>query len=138
MLGLGFAAGWILREEGAPRRRRTPRFWPRRSSPASTRRWPDGANSATCWATPSRSCGPTAPATTGPTYLSRPPSYSAYKLGDIRAFQAGDVLTATYFAGVTGTIEDTGIASEDQPRLVVFTRANGEWKLQGSPISAPG
>ena len=65
------------------------------------------------------------------TYLSRPPSYSAYKLGDIRAFQAGDVLTATYFAGVTGTLEDTGIASEDQPRLAVFTRAGGEWKLQG-------
>ena len=65
------------------------------------------------------------------TYLSRPPSYSAYKLGDIRAFQAGDVLTATYFAGVTGTLEDTGIASEDQPRLAVFTRAGGDWKLQG-------
>jgi ketosteroid isomerase-like protein len=67
------------------------------------------------------------------TYLSRPPSYSAYKFGDIRAFQAGDVLTATYFAGVTGTLDGagTGLASEDQPRLVVFTRVGGEWKIQG-------
>ena len=32
------------------------------------------------------------------------------------------MLTATYFDGVTGTVEDTGIASEDQPRLAVFTR----------------
>ncbi len=32
-------------------------------------------------------------------YLGRPPSYSAYKLGDIRAVQAGDVLTATFFSG---------------------------------------
>jgi ketosteroid isomerase-like protein len=64
-------------------------------------------------------------------YPSRPPSYSAYKLGDIRAFQAGDVLTATYFADATGTIEDKSIASEDQPRLAVFTRADGEWKMQG-------
>lgn len=64
------------------------------------------------------------------TYLTRPPSYSAYKLGDIRALQAGDVLTATYFAGVTGTIEEAGVASEDQPRLAVFVRDGGEWKLQ--------
>jgi len=65
------------------------------------------------------------------TYLTRPPSYSAYKLEDVRAFQSGDVLTATYFTGVTGTIEDAGIASEDQPRLAVFTRVGGEWKMQG-------
>jgi ketosteroid isomerase-like protein len=64
------------------------------------------------------------------TYLSRPPSYSGYKLGDIRAFQAGDVLTATYYAGVTGTLEGSGIASDDQPRLAVFTRDGGEWKMQ--------
>jgi len=63
-------------------------------------------------------------------YLSNPPSYSAYKTGDIRAFQAGDVLTATYFTGATGRIEDKSIASEDQPRVAVFTRANGEWKMQ--------
>lgn len=64
------------------------------------------------------------------TYLSRPPSYSGYKLGDIRAFQAGDVLTASYYAGVTGTLEGSGIASDDQPRLAVFTRSGGEWKMQ--------
>lgn len=64
------------------------------------------------------------------TYLGRPPAYSDYEIGDIRAFQAGDVLTATFFTGATGTIEDRSIASEDQPRLAVFTRANGEWKLQ--------
>ncbi len=64
------------------------------------------------------------------TYLSRPPAYSDYKLDDIRAFQVGDVLTATYFTGATGAIEDRSIASEDQPRLAVFTRAGGEWKMQ--------
>ena len=64
------------------------------------------------------------------TYLSRPAAYSAYEIGDIRAFQVGDVLTATYFTGVTGTLEDRSLASEDQPRLAVFARANGEWKLQ--------
>ena len=64
------------------------------------------------------------------TYLTRPPSVAAYKLGDVRAFQAGDVLTATYFDGVTGTVEGTGIASEDQPRLAVFVKDGEEWKLQ--------
>jgi ketosteroid isomerase-like protein len=64
-------------------------------------------------------------------YLARPPAYSAYEIGDIRAVQAGDVLTATYFTGATGAIEDRNIVSEDQPRLAVFTRANGEWKMQG-------
>lgn len=65
------------------------------------------------------------------TYLTRPPAYSAYEIGDIRAMQSGDVLTATYFTGATGTIEDRGIASEDQPRLAVFTRVDGVWKMQG-------
>lgn len=64
------------------------------------------------------------------TYLTRPPAYSAYKLGNVRALQAGNVLTATYFAGATGTVEETGVASEDQPRLAVFTKAAEEWKLQ--------
>ncbi len=63
-------------------------------------------------------------------YLSRPPSYSGYNLGGIRAIQDGDVLTATYSAGVTGTIEGTGLSSQDQPRMAVFTRAGGEWKMQ--------
>lgn len=64
------------------------------------------------------------------TYLTRPPSYSAYKLGDIKAIQAGDVVTATYFAGVTGMIEEAGVASEDQPRFAVFVKDGAEWKLQ--------
>ena len=70
-------------------------------------------------------------------YLSRPPSYSAYKLGDIQAFLSGDVLTATYFTGVTGTIEDkasprrTSRAWPSSPAPM----ANGSCKA--SPISAP-
>ena len=63
-------------------------------------------------------------------YLARPPSYSGYTLGDIKALQSGDVLTATYFAGVTGTIEGTGLDSQDQPRMAVFTRTGGAWQLQ--------
>lgn len=63
-------------------------------------------------------------------YLARPPAYSAYELGDIQASLAGDVLTATYFTGVTGKMDDRNVASQDQPRLAVFTRTGGEWKLQ--------
>jgi ketosteroid isomerase-like protein len=63
-------------------------------------------------------------------YLGRPPSYSGYQLADIRGMLAGDVLTATFYAGVTGALDDRTVASTDQPRLAVFTRADGEWKLQ--------
>jgi ketosteroid isomerase-like protein len=63
-------------------------------------------------------------------YLARPPSYTDYKLHDIHAVQDGDLLTASYFSTVAGTFEDTSVASEKQPRLAVFAKADGEWKLQ--------
>jgi ketosteroid isomerase-like protein len=63
-------------------------------------------------------------------YLASPPSLSQYELNDLVAFRSGDVLTATYYAGVTGTVGGTGVASEDQPRLAVFARTDGVWKLQ--------
>ncbi len=63
-------------------------------------------------------------------YLARPPSYTDYELHDIHAVQADDLLTASYFSTVAGTFEDTSVASEKQPRLAVFAKADGEWKLQ--------
>lgn len=63
-------------------------------------------------------------------YLARPASLSGWKLADIKAIQSGDLLTATYFSSITAQIEGAGIASEGDPRLVVFTRVGGEWKLQ--------
>ncbi len=29
-----------------------------------------------------------------------------------------------------GSLDDRNVASSDQPRLAVFTRADGEWKMQ--------
>lgn len=63
-------------------------------------------------------------------YLARPASLSAYQIDDIQAVQAGDVLTVTFFAGVTGTVGDTERRSGSDPRLAVFTRVDGGWKLQ--------
>lgn len=63
-------------------------------------------------------------------YLARPASLSGWTLSDIKAIQSGDLLTATYFSGITGQIEGAGIASEGEPRLVVFTKVGREWKLQ--------
>ena len=64
-------------------------------------------------------------------YLAHPPSYSAYRISDVKAVQSGDVLTATFFAGLTGTLEGQSVVIEDQPRLAVFTREGDAWKMQG-------
>jgi ketosteroid isomerase-like protein len=63
-------------------------------------------------------------------YLARPPSLSSYSIDGIEATQSGDVLTATFFAGLTGTVGGTERKGSGDPRLAVFTRVDGAWKLQ--------
>jgi hypothetical protein len=63
-------------------------------------------------------------------YIARHPAYTSYKITGVKAALAGDTLTVSYFAAVNGQVEDTGRATEGDPRLAVFTRAGGEWKLQ--------
>jgi hypothetical protein len=63
-------------------------------------------------------------------YIARHPAYTSYKLSDLKAARAGDVLTASYFAAVNGQVEDFGRASGGDPRLAIFTEVNGTWKLQ--------
>jgi hypothetical protein len=63
-------------------------------------------------------------------YIARHPSYTSYKLSDVQAALDGDVLTVSYFAAVNGQVEDIGRQTGGDPRLAVFTRANGVWKLQ--------
>lgn len=63
-------------------------------------------------------------------YIARHPSYRSYKLSDVKATLSGDTLTVSYFAAVNGQVEDTARDTAGDPRLVVFTRAAGEWKMQ--------
>jgi ketosteroid isomerase-like protein len=64
------------------------------------------------------------------TYLSRHPSYRSYRLSDIRAAISGDTLTVSFLVGARGTIEEREIDSTGEPRLAVFGREGGAWKLQ--------
>ena len=63
-------------------------------------------------------------------YIARHPTYTSYKLTDVKATLAGDVLTVSYFAAVNGQVEDKARAGSGDPRLAVFTRAGGDWKIQ--------
>ena len=48
----------------------------------------------------------------------------------IESTQSGDVLTATFFAGLTGNVGGTERLGADDPRLAVFSKVDGAWKLQ--------
>jgi hypothetical protein len=63
-------------------------------------------------------------------YIARHPSYTSYKLSDVKATLSGDTLTVSYFAAVSGEVEDIARDTAGDPRLVVFTRTGGEWKMQ--------
>ena len=63
-------------------------------------------------------------------YLARPASLSAYTIDGVEATQSGDLLTATFFAGLTGTVDGTERQGTGDARLAVFTRVDGAWKLQ--------
>jgi hypothetical protein len=64
------------------------------------------------------------------TYLDRHPNYTSYELGEVVGFQAGDVLTASYFVAVDGEVEGFGVTSPGVPRLATFTRVGEDWALQ--------
>jgi ketosteroid isomerase-like protein len=63
-------------------------------------------------------------------YLARPASLSSYSIDGIEATQSGDVLTATFFAGLTGNVGGTERQGSGDPRLAVFSKVDGAWKLQ--------
>jgi ketosteroid isomerase-like protein len=63
-------------------------------------------------------------------YLARPASLSSYSIDGIEATQSGDVLTATFFAGLTGNVGGTERQGTGDPRLAVFSKVDGAWKLQ--------
>ena len=63
-------------------------------------------------------------------YLANPPLIGDYELDRFVATRNGDVLIATFFASLTGTIEGISRVSDAQPRLAVYALQAGEWKLQ--------
>jgi ketosteroid isomerase-like protein len=63
-------------------------------------------------------------------YLARPASLSSYSIDGIEATQSGDVLTATFLASLTGDVGGTERQGTGDPRLAVFSKVDGAWKLQ--------
>jgi ketosteroid isomerase-like protein len=63
-------------------------------------------------------------------YLARPPNLSTYSIHDVEATRSGDVMVATFFASLTGTVGGTQREGTGDPRLAVFSRVDGAWKLQ--------
>jgi ketosteroid isomerase-like protein len=63
-------------------------------------------------------------------YLANPASLQTYELGGVKATRAGDALIATFFASARGTIEGVRRDITRLPRLAVFTRVDGDWKVQ--------
>jgi ketosteroid isomerase-like protein len=132
VLGLGFAAGWILREDGGGAEAQED---PTALATAQLTRFYDAL------AGRGELVGVLGQAfqimrTDGTRYdragyLDRASSLSAYRLGNVHGVQAGDVLTATFFADATGTVGGAGVVTEGLPRLAVFTREGGDWKMQG-------
>lgn len=63
-------------------------------------------------------------------YLARPASLGSYSIDGIEATQSGDVLVATFFAGLTGNVGGIERQGIGDPRLAVFSKLDGAWKLQ--------
>jgi ketosteroid isomerase-like protein len=63
-------------------------------------------------------------------YLANPASLQTYELDDFKVTRAGDALIATFFASFRGTVEGIRYDVTRSPRLAVFTRTDGNWKLQ--------
>jgi hypothetical protein len=63
-------------------------------------------------------------------YIAKPPALQTYTLSDFKAVRTDDTLTVTFFAGVMGSVQGIERNSSGGPRLAVFTRVKGEWKLQ--------
>jgi ketosteroid isomerase-like protein len=131
VLGLGFAAGWVLREDGGGAEAQED---PTALATAQLTRFYDAL------AGRGELAGVLGQAfqlmrTDGTRYdrsgyLDGASSLSAYALGNVHGVQAGDVLTATFLVDATGTVGGADVATEGQPRLAVFTREGGDWKMQ--------
>lgn len=63
-------------------------------------------------------------------YLAGASVLTNYSIGDVEAARAGTVLTATFFADVSGTVGGEQRETAGQPRMAVFTEVDGGWKLQ--------
>jgi ketosteroid isomerase-like protein len=63
-------------------------------------------------------------------YLKNPASLQTFKLEDFQTTQVGDTLIVTFFATFRGKIEKAQYDVTRLPRLAVFTRVNGDWKVQ--------
>ena len=63
-------------------------------------------------------------------YLANPASLQTFELDGFKANRTGDALVATFFASFQGTVEGVGYDVTRSPRLAVFTRVGGDWKLQ--------
>ncbi len=66
----------------------------------------------------------------GAGYLANPASLQTFDLDGFKATQAGDALIVTFFASLKGRIEGVDYDVARLPRLAVFTRVDGDWKLQ--------
>jgi ketosteroid isomerase-like protein len=63
-------------------------------------------------------------------YLASPASLSSYSIDGIEATQSGDVITATFLASLTGDVGGVQRDGTGDPRLAVFSKVDGAWKLQ--------
>ncbi|WP_119275151.1 nuclear transport factor 2 family protein [Taklimakanibacter deserti] len=63
-------------------------------------------------------------------YVVNPASLQTYEFDGFKATRTGDALMVTFFASVRGKIEGIQREVTRLPRLAVFTRAAGGWKLQ--------
>jgi ketosteroid isomerase-like protein len=63
-------------------------------------------------------------------YLGNPASLQTYSLEDFRTTRSGDVLTVTFFTTYRGMLEGVAWDVARVPRLAVFGREGGDWKLQ--------
>jgi hypothetical protein len=63
-------------------------------------------------------------------YLANASTVNGYRLNDVQAYEAGGVLTATFNLTVTGKIGGVERQTLGLPRMVVFSKVDGAWKLQ--------
>ncbi len=63
-------------------------------------------------------------------YLANPASLQTYSLDGFKATRSGDVLTVTFFSTSRVTVEGIERDVTRMPRLAVFAREGGDWKLQ--------
>jgi ketosteroid isomerase-like protein len=63
-------------------------------------------------------------------YLASPSSLTGYAVDELQAFEADGVLTATFNITLTGKVGGVERATLGLPRMTVFSKVDGAWKLQ--------